>query len=730
MHSVYCATRCSGACPVSLARSTFFVASWLAIAGSASAATDGCPIFADSAPEARTEPTVQLSADHVDATTDGKTRLEGDVTLHYQDKRIRAPMVEYDRATGEARTDGGAEFANSEYAIGAERASVDLNTSTALFENADFTLYARGARGQADRIDLNDDLSVSMDRVQYTTCSRPNRGWKLKASQITLDPQEGLGTATHARLNFLGVPVLYAPYFYFPIDDRRRTGFLMPSIGDSAETGFDVSTPFYWNLASWYDALITPRYMARRGAQLQAEGRYLLDQGRGELRYEYLPNDETLQIRRTLFGFEHQGVLSDRWEIAADFTEVSDRGYFEDLGTTLDLAAISHLEREARIAYQAPAWFSTSLTVEDYQTIDRTVAPADEPYRRLPRLQLNALSPNDWNRMRVGLSSEYVNFERDNAVEGTRLDLNPFVRLRHDAVGWFVASQVDYRYTAYDLRDRNDGRPTTITRQLPSASLDAGLRFDRIVSPGLVQTLEPRGYYLYTPYRDQDAIPLFETDDPDFSFVQLFSRNRFSGVDRVADANQITAAFTTRILELGTGKTRFEAALGQIYRLQPSEVTLPDEPNTSGRDNSDIVGTMRWLPFDWLRLGVGAQWDPARTQLNRANTSVKFRPRPGYRFDLGYRFRRDLLEQTDLVVQLPLTQSWSVVGRWNYALDDASTREALLGAEYKACCWTGRVAWRRYIANTRGEFNTSLYLQLELTGLSQIGAGIREFLPD
>ncbi|WP_348671917.1 LPS assembly protein LptD [uncultured Abyssibacter sp.] len=678
----------------------------------------------------RTEPTVQLSADNVEATTDGKTRLEGDVTLRYQDTRIRAPLVEYDRETGEARTEGGAEFANARYAIGADRAAVDLDASTARFEGAEFTLYERGARGQAEHIDLADDLSVSMDRVRYTTCAQPSRGWTLKASHITLDPQEGLGTASHARLNFLGVPVLYAPYFYFPIDDRRRTGFLMPNIGDSAETGFDISTPFYWNLGSWYDALITPRYMARRGSQLQAEGRYLLDNGRGELRYEYLPNDETLQIRRSLFGFEHQGVLSDRWEIAADFTEVSDRGYFEDLGTTLDLAAISHLEREARIAYQAPAWFSSVLTVEDYQTIDRTVAPADEPYRRLPRLQLNALSPNDWNQMRVGLATEYVNFERDNAVEGTRLDLKPFVRLRHDAVGWFVASQVDYRYTAYDLRDRNDGRPTTITRELPSASVDAGLRFDRIAKAGLVQTLEPRIYYLYTPYRDQDAIPLFETDDPDFSFVQLFSRNRFSGVDRIADANQVTAAFTTRILELATGKTRFEAALGQIYRLQPSEVTLPDEPGTAGRDNSDIVGTLRWLPVDWLRLGVGAQWDPARTQLNRANTSIKFRPRPGYRFDLGYRFRRDLLEQTDLVVQLPLNQTWSVVGRWNYALDDASTREAVIGAEYKACCWTGRVAWRRYIANTRGEFNTSVYLQLELTGLSRIGAGIKEFLPD
>ena len=698
--------------------------------GSANAAPEGCPIFADSAPELRTEPTVQLSADQLDARTDGTTRLEGNVTLRFQDKRIRAPAVEYDRSTGEARTEGGAEFANSEYAIGAEHASVDIDQSTAHFEQAEFTVYERGARGQAERIDLDADLSVAMTGVEYTTCAQPAQGWTMKAAEITLDPEAGLGTASHARLNFLGMPILYAPYFYFPIDDRRRTGFLMPDIGDSAETGFDVSTPFYWNIASWYDALITPRYMARRGAQLQTQGRYLLDHGRGELQYEYLPNDESAQLRRTLFGFEHQGVLSDRWEIAADFTEVSDRGYFEDLGTTLDLAAISHLKREGRIAYQAPAWFSTALTIEDYQTIDRTVARSDEPYRRLPRLQLHALSPNDWYQMRVGLETEYVNFERDNAIEGTRLDVKPFLRLRHDAVGWFVASQVDYRYTAYDLRNRNDGRPRSITRQLPSASLDAGLRFDRIASPGLVQTLEPRIYYLYTPYRDQDAIPLFETDDPDFSFVQLFSRNRFSGRDRIADANQITAAFTTRMLELGTGKTRFEAALGQIYRVQPSEVTLPDQPQTSGDENSDIVGTMRWLPMDWLRLAVGAQWDPARAQLNRANTSVKFRPIPGYRFDLGYRFRRDLLEQTDLVVQLPLNQTWSVVGRWNYALDDASTREAVIGAEYKACCWTGRIAWRRYIANTRGEFNTSLYLQLELTGLSRIGAGIREFLPE
>lgn len=704
------------------------VAAWLVANSSLAVAADECPTLVGPPPEPVGTDDVQLSADAIDAAAEGVTRLEGNVILRFGDRSLRAPVVEYDRSTGEARTEGGAEFANSKYAIGARDAQVDLDASTARFDGADFTLYTRGARGTAERIDLDDQLEVAMEDVRYTTCAEPERGWRLEASRITLDPEEGLGTATNARLDFLGVPILYAPYFYFPIDDRRRTGFLLPNLGDSAATGFDVSVPFYLNLSPWYDATITPRYMARRGPQLKTEARYLLDSGRGAVEYEYLPNDELLDARRTLFGFEHVGLLSDRWEIAADYTEVSDRGYFEDLGTSLDLAAITHLRREARLAYQAPAWFSSTLTVEDYQTIDRTVDRADEPYRRLPRVQINALSPNDWYNMRIGLGGEFVNFDREDAVEGARLDLQPFVRLRHDAVGWFVDSQVDWRYTAYDLRGREAGRPDSVTRELPSYSLDGGLRFDRTIGKGLVQTLEPRVYYRYKPFRDQSNIPLFETDDPDFSFVQLFSRNRFSGRDRIADANQITTAVTTRVLELGTGRTRLEAAAGQIFRFQPSRVALPDNPAVVN-DNSDLVGTVRWLPYDWLRLGLGMQWDPARSQVNRANTSIRFRPRPGFRFDIAYRFRRDLLEQTDLVAELPLSPAWSVIGRWNYALDTASSRETLLGAEYRSCCWTARVAWRRYIANTLGEFNTSVYLQLELTGLSRIGAGIQELLP-
>ena len=680
-------------------------------------------------PEFLTSDRVSLSAERIDAQQGGVSQLDGDVQLQYQGTRLSTPSLRYDQATGEASTTGGADFANSAFSIGATDADVDLSAGTAQFEGARFTLFDRGARGSASHIDLREDLRATLDEVAYTTCPPEQPDWTLRGSRITLNPNSGLGTARNARVSFFGVPIIYLPYFTFPIDDRRRTGLLVPDLGDSDTTGLDISAPFYINIAPALDATITPRYMARRGGQLKNKFRYLLaeDWGRGEVQYEVLPSDEVLGESRSLFSYEHTGRLSDRWGLVAQFTEVSDRGYLEDLGTTLDLAAITHLKREARLAYQAPAWFAGQLTVEDYQTVDRSVTDDDEPYRRLPRLQIAALSPNDWNRFRIGLDAEYVNFERDGAIEGARLDLSPYISYRKDAVGWFAGGQVNYRRTDYNLRSAGDAQSSYV-RGLPSLSLDAGLRFDRNVGDGVLQTLEPRLFYLYTPFRQQQGIPVFETALPEFSFVQLFARNRYSGLDRIADANQVTAAITTRLLEVGTGRTLLEAALGQIYRFQPSNVSL-DDIDTRRRDNSDIIGTLRYNTFSWLSAVMGVQWDPARTRLNRGYAALELRPNNGYRLDVAYRFRRDLLEQADVVAGLPLGANWSMVGRWNFSIQDSATRESLLGLEYRSCCWAARVAGRRYIANTLGEFNTSVYLQLELTGLSRIGAGILELLP-
>ena len=688
-----------------------------------------CAVAGMQAPEILAGDRVALSADQVDASPNGVSQLDGDVQLQYQGTRLSTPSLRYDSRTGEARTDGGADFSNAAFSIGADDADVDLNAGTAHFEGARFTLFDRGARGTAAEIDLSEDIRASLRDVAYTTCPPDQPDWTLRGSRITLNPNTGLGTARNARVSFFGVPIIYLPYFTFPIDDRRRTGFLVPDFGDSDTTGLDISAPFYINIAPAFDATLTPRYMARRGSQLKSAFRYLLaeDWGRGELQYEVLPNDEVLDQSRSRFSYSHAGRLSDRWGVLAEFTEVSDRGYLEDLGTTLDLAAITHLKREARLAYQAPAWFAGQLTIEDYQTVDRSVTAADEPYRRLPRLQVSALSPNDWNRFRIGVDAEYVNFERDGAIEGARLDLRPYVSYRKDAVGWFAGGQLDYRRTDYNLR-RAGNAQSSFVRGLPSLSLDAGLRFDRTAGDGLLQTLEPRLFYLYAPFREQQGIPVFETALPEFSFVQLFARNRYSGLDRIADANQVTAAVTTRLLEVDTGRTLLEAALGQIYRFQPSLVSL-DDIDTRRRENSDVIGTLRYNTLNWLSAVMGIQWDPARARTNRGYAAVEIRPNNGYRLDLAYRFRRDLLEQADIVAGVPLGANWSAVGRWNFSIQDAATRESLLGVEYRSCCWAARIAGRRYIANTLGEFNTSLYLQLELTGLSRIGAGIQELLP-
>lgn len=683
-----------------------------------------CPLFTDNlpAPQVSADPGVVLTADDVSLDQDGLSKLLGSVKLSQGDKLFTAEALDYD---GEARkvyvrTDS--VFSNRQLVIRSKEASFDLDAESGTFSDTDFTLPVRAARGTSSEITLSQDGTAGMQQVRYTTCAENSNAWYLEAGKIKLDHEEGLGTATNARLRFFGVPILYAPWFQFPIDDRRRTGLLAPTLGNSDRTGWDIQQPIYINLAPNYDATLTPRYMSERGLQITPAGRYLLPRSEGTIAYEYLGDDHHTNTRRDYLSFEHRGLINRRLAVDVNYGEVSDPAYFEDLGGKIDLSSITHLERSARFTYQAPAEYTIQALVQDYQTIASNLTAVDDPYKRLPQIRFDALSRNAIWGTRAGILGEYVNFARDNSVEGQRVDLHPFLRMEKDQVSWFANSQLDYRYTTYELSNTAPGQDSRVDRALPLFSAEYGLRFERLTERGATQLLEPRLFYLYVPYEDQSTLPVFDSGEPDFDFTQLFARNRFSGEDRLSDANHFTAALTGRQLDADTGAVKAAFSVGQLYRFSAPRVTLPGEPAPSRGATDFIAGVEYFLDERW-GTRVSTQWSPEESEFSRSSIALRYRD-DRRRAEIAYRYRRDLLEQADVTLMTPIYGRYSFAGRWLYSLSDRQPLDIYAGIGYETCCWSVNASYRRYVAATNGEFNSGVYLQLELKGLARLGSGL------
>lgn len=676
---------------------------------------------------------VHLSADDVSLDKDGISTLIGKVRVVQGGQEFSSEALNYDDANRTVHVRAESLFRSKLLNIKSQAADFDLNTQTGAFKETFFTLPSRAARGTADEIQVAQAGTAQVHKIRYTTCGPESNAWYLIAGDVHLDYNEGMGTAKNAVLELGGVPVFYSPYFRFPIDNERHTGLLFPTVGLTENNGFDIREPLYLNLAPNIDDTITPRYMSKRGTQIGNVFRYLLEQSEGNVNFEYLHEDRTTQTRRSYFELQHDSLLSRRLALDVHVADVSDDNYFEDFGgTRLDASALQYLDRSARLTYQAPASYTVNAIVQDYQTIDNTILPADEPYRRMPEIRLDALTPNSYYNTRAGLGAEYDFFTRPNSVDGQRLDLQPFLRMEKDNVAWYTSSQVDARYTLYELSNTAPSQPSSQQRYVPTFSSEGGLRFERITDNGSVQTLEPRLMYLYTPYRDQTKIPTFDSGEPDFDITELFSRNRYSGADRISDANQAAFAVTSRLLDPTTGQVRLTATVGQIYRFTAPEVTLPGF-TSPGSGATDFISTLDYRLSSHFAASSLLQWAPGEHQFNRANFAIRYREdetsNSGQRLDVIYRYRRGVLEQSDVVASLPLFEGWRVAGRWRYSIQDNRTLDILGGLEYETCCWAVRSSYRRYIANTSGKFDNGVYVQLELKGMSRLGTGFTSLLP-
>jgi len=670
---------------------------------------------------------IEFTADQSEVQQQEIYKMRGKVTVLRDHQRLQADRLTYYRTTGQTEAEGHIHYEQDNLLLDGKAAHMQLEQDTGTVTAARFRLPQEHGRGKSRKIELEGKNLTILHQANYTTCDPGNKDWLLRSSRVVLNHETQVGTARNAVLSFKQVPFLYLPYISFPLNDERKSGFLTPSFGSSNKSGTELVAPYYLNIAPNYDATITPNYLSLRGLLMAGEFRYLTPRNHGLLSLDYIPRDNEFGNKdRGALSYRHDGHPFARIRTAVDYNLVSDKDYLNDFGKNLSITAVSHLPQQASVSYQGDSWTS-SVQVQGFQTVDASIPDSARPYQLLPAIKFASAGQEQPNRINLDIKGELINFTRNSRVSGKRFDLQPVISLPLSNQSGFVTPAIKLEQTSYSLGDQANGLDNRPHRTIPIFSIDSGLFLERDYHWGeqtYLHTLEPRIFYLYAPVRDQADIPLFDTGIPDFNYDQLFRDNRFSNNDRVSDANQVTLALTTRLLENG-GEERFNARIGQIFYFDDRQVTLSGPPET--RSNSAIVAETRTLITRSLSSTADLRWDTEENQVDKGNIQLRYHP--GYRriFNISYRYRNASLRQTDASLLWPLRRNWHIIGRWNRSLLDGKNLETLAGFEYQSCCWSFTFLTRHYLKSD-DKYNTAFLFQIELKGLTRLGKDIDTLL--
>lgn len=670
---------------------------------------------------------IDVSSDEARLGVQGDAVLTGNVRVRQGDREIRADSVEYDAGRNAFRVRGKVEYRDP--IVRATGGSGEYSGADgARFEGAQFELPQRPARGAARDMRLDTSGLITLDEVRFTTCPADDEDWIIRAKRIELDTRGRNGTGRDASVEFLGVPILYLPYISFPLGNERKSGFLFPSVGYTSRSGVQASVPYYWNIAPPLDLTFQPTAYSSRGLNLGAEFRYLSVANRGVAELDYLPSDRVADLDRHRALWLHTTALPADWRLTIEAQDVSDPGYFEDFAQGAEGTSTAFLERIARVSYRDEYWRVQGY-FQEFQTISEDLPRDERPYASVPRLLASGATLLGGSPLRAGLDAELVNFHRSVGTTGWRLDAEPSLSLDLARPGYYVRPTAGYRYTRYELADTPPGDETSPQRSMPFASLDAGLLLERFTGADGARrlTLEPRALYLYTPFRDQSRLPVFDSGIPDLNFVQLFRNNRYVGADRVGDANQISLGLQSALFDARSGSRFVSATIGQTYYFESPKVLLPGE-QPRRRGASDLIAQLGLTAYRHWNVDVGVQWNPDETREERSQARVQYRPAPDQVANLIYRSQRDRLQQAEASAAWPVGERWNVFGRWVYDLQESQSNDRFVGVEYKSCCWRLRAIGRRFVSNRTGEQDTGIYVQLELNGLSSVGSAADSFL--
>lgn len=682
--------------------------------------------LASPAPDESESPVIAY-AQTIEGSPETELTLSGEAELRRAGTVIEGQTIVYTQETGEVKVSGDARLTRAGVQLQAPEAVYRLDEATGEASNVRYKYVPRGLQGSARCLRFASADVTELKDVLLTSCEGDNPAWWVEMNELTLDEYEQAGTGTGAVLKLGGVPVLGSPWFTFPLSGERKSGFLAPVVGMSSARGLDISVPYYFNIAPNYDYTLSPQIITKRGVMLGNEFRFLTDHLSGEISGQYMPHDREYGDDRYSANINLHGSWNN-FGYGVNYNRVSDDDFFDDFSRSIRDNADDILPQDYWLNYTSTYW-NASVRVTKNQTIDY----AYKPYEREPQFSWNAFVA-DLGGFELSTHMEATRFAHPTLTEGDRFVFHQQVSYPIRGAGWFVTPKAQMIAARYELdHDRamryDDAHPGYT---LPIFSVDSGLTFERDMSAAgrdMVQTLEPRLFYSYTPYRDQSNIPLFDSSLADLNFAQLYSENAWTGYDRIAETNQVTASVTTRFVDASSGLEWIKASIGQRYYFNDSTVNSEGERISMENQKSDFLASIGARLTRSISASAYGQWSWERSSMSKAIAGVRWQPKPMSVIGLYYRYNwqenrdsDDYLNQIDLALQWPLSNKVYALLRQNYSLHDNKFIESLAGLEYHAGCWTLRAVAQRYTRDEDKNSETNFFLQLELAGLGGIGS--------
>ena len=671
--------------------------------------------------------------------------------------------------------------------IASRTATLNYTKDTQTFHHALYRLYQYSQRlkkktfswGQADYVHSDNQKNVFMRNASYTTCSPTNPVWYFNASTINIDHSSHEGTARNVVFYLHGTPSFYLPYFVFPTNSDRKTGFLYPGFGSNQIRGFHLSTPFYWNIAPNYDDTITPTWYTKAGLQILNQFRFLLPHSRGEWDVSLMPDDKTFdQFKHdnsapssnpAVRNLQDSSKLRSYTKIA-DTTlfsktlyaslllqHASDAYYLSDYTNpvnNVNSLAAQQLNNEASLYYDGYHWQGVA-SFQGYQTLHQINSPAIDQYRHLPEIDLNGSYGSFLGDNSLDITTQLTRFTFHSSLDssldptmptGVRLFIKPELSRYFSLPYGYIKPS----FAAHILADQarlaeiNQNRPNFSKSELiPITSIDLGTYLQRRYSlkkASFIQTLEPRIKYTYIPYRDQSDFPVFDTTSLPLSYDALFNDNAFTGPDRIQNSNQVALGITSRLLRNSDDSSILNGGIGIVRYLSPPKVCLTGDCVTEKSKWSPLISEITFSPLPGFSLSSTWAWNLEQKQLSNASTTVSFNGGNNRIVYFGDTFlhaakgtpatdSKGDSNNTNLInlgVAWPLGHHITSLNYLYFNVSKKFTQTALVGLQYDSCCWSALATLTRQrlssTSTNNAPYDNSFSVQFVLKNLGGSGS--------
>lgn len=686
---------------------------------------------------------ILVSANRTELSYESHARFIGDVEFIQGQRVIQADYAEVDQQQQIMTARGNLLFTTPAVTLQSQSLTAQMDGYNTELQQADYWFNGQQVHGHANSFRIQQGRYLILDKATFTTCPGDQPDWLLRAAEIKIDSQKEWAEIHQATIEVADIPVLYLPYLTLPISDKRTSGFLFPKITTSTSNGLDLSLPYYFNLAPNYDLLLTPRQLTNRGFQLNTEFRYLLDEQQGELNLEYLGSDDKLNGEdRYLINWQHQAKLDSNWRLNTDYTQVSDDNYFNDLGSKVANRTDNQLYRTANLGYYQDDWW-IDLKLQDIQVL----GSASADHKLLPQLSFHSYENQLWQDVEFDIFSEISNFsgtnhEQDDAV---RWHLEPVLRYPLNLPSGSLTSEVKLMQTYY-WQDEN-GEEEQLDRTLPQVRIHGVVNLEREsqwFGQTYQQTLEPQFQYLYVPYEDQSDINLYDTTILRDDYNGLFRPRRFTGLDRIADANQLSLGLTTRFSD-DRGQETMSLSLGQIFYMEDSELAEQEGGQDNDFNSSALAAEIDLKASKHWYLSSGIQLNEHDYSVNQSKATIDYRLDADRLMQLSHRYVRDIsnnrINQLGLHGTWPVNEDWTMVTNMYRDLHLKRTIETFVGLQYESCCWAVRLSYSRYLntnyevtanqvlSSDQEDFESRVSISFQIKGLGSTGRlGVEDML--